>query len=223
MKNTPAILAFVLLCLASHTVSFTETAPQDEAARLPDFVKARTELQRALGTRDASGVLRFVDENTTIQGPHGEVTGRAEFRRQLLNNSNSEFWDRAAILLANGSVLSGDCRPQKGSCFVTVPFWALNLPDTVEDAAVMGTNVPVYQRPSVRARQLARLSNAVVRLADDNGAAARASDEWRYIELPAGGTGFVKKLHVFRGTDEALGFRRDDAGRWHISAFTASD
>jgi hypothetical protein len=185
--------------------------PRDEAARRPDFLAFRTELQAAVARRDEEAVLRIVDPGVRIDfGDGGGIEG---FTR-LMRDPDEKFWDEFVWVLAHGGTFR---TPTDFDAPYTFSAWPDEL-DVFECLAVTGNRVRLRDAPSAMARVLDHLDFAIVeRVVED-----RETPGWAHVRFASGEAGYIASTYIRSPIGYRAIFNFKD-GRWRLTAFIAGD
>ena len=181
--------------------------PRDEAARYPDLVAFRSNLQRAVARRDADAVLRVTDPG--IKTSFGTQDGLAFFERDLRDKSG-EIWNHLADVLSGGGSFetADDFR---------APFWFGCADAEMREIIVVGTGVRARARPSAGARVLAVLSYAVLK-----GSAPSEPTAWAEVQLKDGRRAFIAGNYIRSPIGYRAYFSKVN-GSWRLNTFIAGD
>ena len=211
------IRALFLACVALPTAGLAQRVavlPLDEAVRDPEFFVFRARLQAAVARQDTTAILRVIAPD--ILNGFGDDGGRDEFREQwgLAHPGRSHLWATLGFVLALGGRFLGDTAFSAPYVFEGTPG------DGFETLAVLGGNVLVRARPSVRSAAIDTLSfEAVARWRDGSAASAPG---WEPVRTSKGRTGWVPAHYLRSPIDYRAGFVRR-GGEWWLRTLVAGD
>ena len=220
LRRTAFILAVVLLltggCAAAQVVSLR---PVDEADEEPSFFSFRSRLLEAVARRDTA--FLFAHTAPEVHVSFGAENGLSAFKRQWNLDSSpagSDLWPTLARVVGAGGRFSESGR------FVA-PYVYSDWPDSLDafqHVAVVGEDVRVRASPSTGSLVRARLSFAVVPLAE--GHAERTGDgrAWLKVRLRDGREGYVAADYLQSPVGYRAGFEKR-RGKWFLAFFVAGD
>jgi hypothetical protein len=185
----------------------------DEAERRPDFLEFRRRLQDAVVRRDAAAILGIVHRNVRVS--FGGANGIEAFRKEHLENRDSDFWEEFAKILRLGGRFR---REDSFDAPYTFSAWPGDL-DSFECLVVVGTRVRARAAPGLNARILTALDFAIVRALPPEGA---PTPGWRRVQLADGRIGYMASQYVRSPIDHRALFQLQD-GRWWLMAYVAGD
>jgi hypothetical protein len=186
--------------------------PSDEGPRRPDFVEFRRRLRDAVARKDVEGVLSALDPNVKVA--FDGAVGVDAFKKYHLNNTEQDFWEEFAVILALGGRFS--MADQFAAPYVFAA-WPSDF-DSFECLAVIGTRVRLRAAPRLDARTKGLLDYAIVQAFGN----APAVNGWRQVKLADGRTGYVSSRYV-RSPIERRAIFEFKERRWWLTAYVAGD
>ena len=207
----PVSLILSLLLAGASPDAPRRLPPVDECASDREFTAFRSELQRAVISRNAGALLELVDEE--IEG-NSDGFGRDDFVREwrLDRPADSPLWRELDVALGLGCL-------REDEDMYEAPSLQLQLED-LEDSEF---NAVAMQGGALQAAPDA--ASAVLGTLDWELAAVETvadSVDWLQVRLADGRTGFVRREDVRRTSDYRAGFERND-DRWLLSWFYSGD
>lgn len=199
--------------------------PVDEAARKPDFLAFRLQLQDTVKKKDVEALLPHIAGN--IQLGKTNESGLDAFRKfWKLDESpgDSKLWQELNDVLRLGGAFLEDGR-------FLAPYVYAKWPrdvDRFDYAVVTGSNVYIRAKPIRESPHVAQLSYAIVRnypvsrgelVIDTLGG---ETYPWRKIGLPEGNTAFVWGKFVRSPLEYRAVFEKID-GVWQLSHFVSGE
>jgi hypothetical protein len=190
--------------------------PADEGAADPTFAEFRRVLLDWLASGDVAAVLNLMTPELRSEYPRLHPEEIAHLRRALsMGGTNTE--ERGGQFGRREF-----CAPYAYSAYPTPGQIPDDLREAVEDGepwVIVGSNVAVRERPSIRSRVMARLSYTLVPVnnpnrKDETGAAYT----WQMVQLPGGAWGWVEDSFLWGPEDYRVCFARL-AGQWQMTAF----
>jgi hypothetical protein len=187
--------------------------PVDDAARVPDFLTFRAQLQVAIARRDLDAVMAALHPDVKLS--FGGDDGIATFAPLWSPTApDTKLWETLACVLALGGTFIDDTT-------FTAPYVFTQWPqdvDAFEHVAIVGSGVRVRAAPNTAAAVLDSLSFVIVPLADPSS----LDEEWLPVRLPAQRIGYVHRRYARSPIDYRISFVKQ-GGRWRIVMFLAGD
>lgn len=212
-----AALLFVSLTTAAAQERFVR--PVDTAKQDASFVAFRSQLIKALETRDSAFVLAVVDPKIMLS--YGGDAGVKDFKRIWKPESrDSPLWDELLAILKNGGKFD---RKEFYAPYIFAA-WPENLGDT-DYQAIFGTDVNLREAPSAAARIVGQLSFNVVEVDYSKSIGKKGEEntyEWLSVKTLGGKQGFVKSEYVRGQLAYRAGFAKK-AGKWRMTFLIAGD
>lgn len=211
-----ALLVVALLAgLASWPVPTRaqQAPPVDEAPNVPSLRAFRDALLDAVRRRDIDHVVGWSEPNIRLSADG--TGGRAAFRQMLSDEAaGPKAWQDLETALDLGGVFQRwdeFCTPYF-SCQPPVP----NCNCTPYDIVVIVTeDARAFLEPDTKSPLVAELGYDVLRILE-------LYTHWVFVELPAGGNGFVRSADFRMVVDYRVHLRQRD-GAWWIEGFLAGD
>ena len=208
--SVPDALPFCGLSTPLSTRSRPRLLPRDEAARRPDLLSFRRQLERAVVRRDRAAILRIAEPDVNIDF-EGEGI---EFLKAFIDDAERDFWGEFGLALAMGGTFDG------GASFST-PYVYSAWPDEADSEeckAVIGTGVRLREQPSAAARVLASLDFDIVERVDSD----KNVPGWEQVRLSSGLKGYVASGFIRSPIDYRAWFVLTERG-WRLKAFVIGD
>jgi hypothetical protein len=190
--------------------------PADEGAADQTFAEFRRTLLDRLASGDIAAVLNSMTSELRTEYARlhpEEITG---LRRALsLGGTNTE--ERGGQFGRREF-----CAPYAYSAYPSPGQIPDDLREAIEDGeawVIVGANVAVRERPSIRSRVLARMSYNLVPVNNpDREDESGAQYVWQMVQLPNGTWGWVANSFLWGPQDYRVCFARLD-GRWQMTTF----
>jgi hypothetical protein len=206
----------ILLTTAVPAQNREKLRPVDEGTKNASFAHFRSQLVRALESRDSAFVRSILDPQILVS--LGGEYGRADFEANWkLDDPMSKFWSEMQRVLSLGGTLGPDGRG------FTAPYVFSCWPDehdAFEHVAVILPAAALRSRPSKSAPAVLRFSYDILRLAT---APEEPPAGWVFVEtLDRTRRGYVPADRVRSPIDYRAFFeRRED--KWFLTVFVAGD
>ena len=221
-------LALLFICLLAHcrmlaAEQATKLYPVDDGNKDASFQLFRQRLLKAVQGQEKEFVLSILDPH--ILNSFGGEGGVAEFKEAWrLDRAKSGLWDTLIVILSHGGSLSGVADGDEFWAPYVFSVWPQDI-GPFDHGAIMGEDVNVRSRPSLKAPVIRQLSYDIVGLSDDPPVPdedARVSEKWTKITTPQGEEGYVSNRYVRGPIDYRAGFKKV-GGRWVMKALVAGD
>lgn len=230
MKNF-IVLLFIAAFAVSGSAQEKYLKPVDDAAKDPSFLEFRTKLIAAAERKDTKYVIGVMDPKIHLS--FGGHAGIADFKELWQPDmKGSLFWEELLGVLKNGGALGEET--EEGNKTFYAPYTFTNFPDYPDldifrDGAVIGTNVNLRNKPSLKSKVIGSLSYNIVMIDHGNSVMKKAvpgidmrTYEWYKVETLGGKKGYVHADYVRGHVDYRIGFEKQK-GKWKITMFIAGD
>ena len=195
--------------------------PVDEGAKNPSFNSFREQLRSAIKRRDTKFILSRLDLNIAVSlGPCGN--GVKCFKELWQpEKPSSKLWNTLSEVIKLGGAFDNI----KCKIFFCAPYVSSNFPAQVEGesiqgvpeySVIIGKDVNVRSRPSLKSPIVANLSYDIVKI----GSNVNISNDWVQILTPT--PGYVSSRFVRHPLDYRACFK-NIKGRWVMTSFIAGD
>ena len=211
--------------------------PVDEGQSNPSLAAFRTKLIAAVKRKDAKYVLSVLDPKVKID--FGGGAGIVAFKKEWENlGPESRFWAQFLPVISNGGAFSDETEAKEPMFWAPYVFGSFPSElDAFEHAAIIGKDVHLRAKPSLKGDIVAKLSFNIVKIDPDE---LDVPDEgmspaemaytgrnpepffWVKVTTLGGKTGYVKDEYVRRPVDYRAGFEKK-RGVWKLVAFIAGD
>ncbi len=220
----PLVLIFVFLfplhlILPCEPFRAKTILPKDESSKDSSFVLFKTQLLKAIKTKDEVFLLNTIDPK--IQFSFGADSGKNNFIQNFeldKKPKDSPVWKILDSTLKLGYFLN-----REGN-FVS-PFLFENFPEDLDPTAyslVSGKNVNVREKPNISSKVLNKLSYTVVGLDYTTEYPSSGDCQWQKVCLADGTTGFICDTYLRSPLDYRIFFEKKKQ-KWMITTFIAGD
>lgn len=198
--------------------------PVDEATKDQALVNVRDELLSAISYRDVEFLQKHLASD--IKCGFDANNGVEMFKTQWQLNdpvtvTESPLWELLGRVLMKGGTFYSD------TLFVA-PYTFTMWPDEYDPfthGVITGSGVRVRDRPSLEGGQVSALSYEIVGISnrtDQRDTIDGNADNWYYVRLQNGRTGYVFGHYLESGIGFRAGFGKRD-GKWKMVFFVSGD
>jgi hypothetical protein len=193
--------------------------PKDESSKDASFTKFKTQLLKAVKSKDVNFLLDAIDPQ--IHFSFGGDAGKKSFIKSFeldKTPNRSEVWTILDNTLKLGYFLNGEGH------FVS-PYLFENFPDSLDPtmySVIAGTNVNVRAEPNIKSKVIDKLSYQIVGL--DYATENVKTDEcnWQKVCLADTSTGYVCEKYLRSPLEYRIFFEKKKQ-KWMITVFIAGD
>lgn len=194
--------------------------PVDEASKDASFAAFRTQLLAAVESKSESDLISMLDPNIRVS--FGGSGGLSDFRKNWKpQDKNSQIWPKLEWVLKHG----GSFRNEGANKMFWAPYvysnWPESGPDAFEYGAIVGSDVPVFEKPDASSPQFTSLDHHFVKVLD-GGHLREKTPAFVKIQTPSGKTGYVRSSEIRSQLDYRAGFDKR-SGKWKMTTFIAGD
>lgn len=186
-------------------------APRDECGGSPGWDAFFLRLGRAIGQRDAAGLVALADPGIVLD--FGGGSGAAELQRRLSGSDGIKLWAELDAILKLGCAAG----PETGNAVLPWFFGqSLGAADPYQVLLVAGEKVPLRAVPDSASPAIALVTWDIVDGIEERGA-------FRKVSLPGGRQqGYIASGALRSPLDYRLVAQRQ-RGEWRLMAFVAGD
>jgi len=213
------IISFPSFVFPCESFKARTILPKDESSKDVSFVTFKSQLLKAIKTKDERFLLNTIDPQ--VHFSFGDEAGKNNFIKNFeleKNPKSSEVWKVLEEALKLGFFLN-----REGN-FVS-PYLFENFPEDLDPtmySLVSAVNVNIREEPNTKSKVIEKLSHSVVGLDYSMAAIKSGECNWQKVCLASGSAGYICDKYLRSPLDYRIFFEKKKQ-KWMITTFIAGD